>query len=393
MSSIGFFDTPDQADESTRVASTWVREHKLETALPNPPKITSGELVVHRRASSSPRNNLEAVRWRREGPRLRGPSCCSERIAALARNGSRGVASATRNQRPEFPFPMNGRVARRRIRARSGREARAMTMRVTLPLSRDCSTRRPGCPFHLRVLLPHGSERLVSWADTPAADDKRKRGRCRARRLLLVRHECQRAANRECDRPPRGSRWCEGLLVPVVVVGGPRFFGRAVLWELVGPGMSFCWCIAVYTNPRMPAGHGALDPQLEITGGWRSVRTVVDVGGGTGQAAERFARFFGHTNLHCHSIDHRRHLDRAQRGFSPHRPGLCGRQQHHVWSRHGDDDSLAPATVACAGWTRAFRSPTKCLTRAFLFTPRGASRWVRSTTSSPLPRKASFTES
>jgi hypothetical protein len=48
MSSISFFDTAAQADESTRVASTWVREQKLETALPNPPKITGGEVVVHR---------------------------------------------------------------------------------------------------------------------------------------------------------------------------------------------------------------------------------------------------------------------------------------------------------------------------------------------------------
>ena len=48
MSSIGFFDTSDQADESTRVASSWVREHKLETALPNPPKITSGEVVARK---------------------------------------------------------------------------------------------------------------------------------------------------------------------------------------------------------------------------------------------------------------------------------------------------------------------------------------------------------
>jgi hypothetical protein len=46
MSSIGFFDTSAQADESTRVASDWVREEKLETALPNPPKITGGEVVV-----------------------------------------------------------------------------------------------------------------------------------------------------------------------------------------------------------------------------------------------------------------------------------------------------------------------------------------------------------
>jgi hypothetical protein len=48
MSSIGFFDTKEHADESTRLASNWVREQKLDTALPNPPKITSGEVVVHK---------------------------------------------------------------------------------------------------------------------------------------------------------------------------------------------------------------------------------------------------------------------------------------------------------------------------------------------------------
>jgi hypothetical protein len=48
MSSISFFDTSAQADESTHLASTWVREQKLETALPNPPKITNGEVVVHK---------------------------------------------------------------------------------------------------------------------------------------------------------------------------------------------------------------------------------------------------------------------------------------------------------------------------------------------------------
>jgi hypothetical protein len=46
MSSINFFDTSEHADESTRVASNWVRENKLETALPATPKITSGEVVV-----------------------------------------------------------------------------------------------------------------------------------------------------------------------------------------------------------------------------------------------------------------------------------------------------------------------------------------------------------
>jgi hypothetical protein len=48
LSSIGFFDTAEHADESARVASTWVREQKLENALPNPPKITTGEIVVQK---------------------------------------------------------------------------------------------------------------------------------------------------------------------------------------------------------------------------------------------------------------------------------------------------------------------------------------------------------
>jgi hypothetical protein len=48
MSSIGLFDTSAQSDESTRVAANWVREEKLETALPNPPKITDGEVIVHK---------------------------------------------------------------------------------------------------------------------------------------------------------------------------------------------------------------------------------------------------------------------------------------------------------------------------------------------------------
>jgi hypothetical protein len=48
MTSVGFFDTAAQADESTRVAGSWLREQKLETALPNAPKITSGKVVVHK---------------------------------------------------------------------------------------------------------------------------------------------------------------------------------------------------------------------------------------------------------------------------------------------------------------------------------------------------------
>jgi hypothetical protein len=46
MSSVNFFDTSAQADESTRVVAEWLREEKLETLVPNPPKITGGKVIV-----------------------------------------------------------------------------------------------------------------------------------------------------------------------------------------------------------------------------------------------------------------------------------------------------------------------------------------------------------
>ena len=47
ITSVGFFDTAAQAEESTKLASTWVRDEKLEQALPNAPRISSGEIVAH----------------------------------------------------------------------------------------------------------------------------------------------------------------------------------------------------------------------------------------------------------------------------------------------------------------------------------------------------------
>jgi hypothetical protein len=46
MSSVNFFDTSAHADESTRVVAEWLREEKLETIVPNAPKITGGEVIV-----------------------------------------------------------------------------------------------------------------------------------------------------------------------------------------------------------------------------------------------------------------------------------------------------------------------------------------------------------
>jgi hypothetical protein len=47
MSSINFFDTSAQAEESTRIVAEWLRAEKLETLVPNPPKITGGKVIVN----------------------------------------------------------------------------------------------------------------------------------------------------------------------------------------------------------------------------------------------------------------------------------------------------------------------------------------------------------
>jgi hypothetical protein len=47
LTSVGLFDTAEHAHESTRVAARWIREQKLEAALPNTPKVTAGEVTAH----------------------------------------------------------------------------------------------------------------------------------------------------------------------------------------------------------------------------------------------------------------------------------------------------------------------------------------------------------
>lgn len=46
FSSLGLFETPEQGHESSKIVATWIREEKLETMIPNEPKITSGRVVA-----------------------------------------------------------------------------------------------------------------------------------------------------------------------------------------------------------------------------------------------------------------------------------------------------------------------------------------------------------
>jgi hypothetical protein len=46
VSSLGLFETPEQGKESTKIVATWIRDEKLDTIIPNEPKITSGRVVA-----------------------------------------------------------------------------------------------------------------------------------------------------------------------------------------------------------------------------------------------------------------------------------------------------------------------------------------------------------
>ena len=47
FSSLSLFETTEQAKESTKIVATWIRDEKLDTMIPNEPKITNGQVVVH----------------------------------------------------------------------------------------------------------------------------------------------------------------------------------------------------------------------------------------------------------------------------------------------------------------------------------------------------------
>jgi hypothetical protein len=50
FTSVGLFTSPAQCDEATNTAATWVKDEKLESALPNAPRITSGKVIAQQDA-------------------------------------------------------------------------------------------------------------------------------------------------------------------------------------------------------------------------------------------------------------------------------------------------------------------------------------------------------
>ena len=47
LSSLGLFETSEQANESTKVVAKWITDENFTSAIPNAPKITSGTVVAH----------------------------------------------------------------------------------------------------------------------------------------------------------------------------------------------------------------------------------------------------------------------------------------------------------------------------------------------------------
>jgi hypothetical protein len=46
FTSLGLYETPEQGMESSKFVATWIRDEKLDTIVPNEPKITSGRVVA-----------------------------------------------------------------------------------------------------------------------------------------------------------------------------------------------------------------------------------------------------------------------------------------------------------------------------------------------------------
>ena len=61
FTSISLFENAKDAHESTRIAARWVRAQKLESALPNTPKITAGPVIQHESHGTAVTNGVPAL--------------------------------------------------------------------------------------------------------------------------------------------------------------------------------------------------------------------------------------------------------------------------------------------------------------------------------------------
>ena len=47
FTSLGLFETREQGEASTKLVTEWIRDEKLDSVMPNEPKIVNGKIVAH----------------------------------------------------------------------------------------------------------------------------------------------------------------------------------------------------------------------------------------------------------------------------------------------------------------------------------------------------------
>lgn len=104
-----------------------------------------------------------------------------------------------------------------------------------------------------------------------------------------------------------------GTLLKAVRTGAPAYaelFGRPY-WEDLDAHPEIA---AEFDAMMGPAGHGTPDPEILLDGDWESVRTVVDVGGGTGALLAEILR--AHPNVQGILVDFPKTVARAAQTFT-----------------------------------------------------------------------------
>ena len=92
FSSLSLFETPEQSKESTKIVASWIRDEKLDTMIPNEPKITSGKVVAHSDRVLVAASLDRTAFGLKLGARLAGPHfVCRAAAAATRASGARSV--------------------------------------------------------------------------------------------------------------------------------------------------------------------------------------------------------------------------------------------------------------------------------------------------------------